>query len=263
MRSCSVRPEASPPARRAKNLSRVSARFSKSAGRISRERGSRDKTTSDAMDGARRRGERRLAVRMLLSLRLLFARGLPVPVSLRRRLSIRGGLSLSAATGGGRGPANDAAAGAWGTSAVERTGSAGAAAAGAAIGARAAEGSVSPRLEDTQKRHQILFLLRRELGAEDQVEELDRVLQRQKTLVMEIGRVVLHTAQSKGFDWAVPDCHHVVNHRRLETPSGLPLVHQIVGVEGRLVASRALTLAEEDLLAPHLRLCRLGRIELA
>src|SRR5271170_159940 len=134
MRSCRERPKASRPAQRAKNLSRVSARFSKNADRISRERGGHDKTTSDAMDRARRRGECGLVVRMLLPLRLLLSLGLPVP--LRLRLSIRGGLSLSAGTGGGRGPTRGATAGARCTSAVERTDSAGAAAALAAIGAR-------------------------------------------------------------------------------------------------------------------------------
>src|ERR1700737_191245 len=118
-------------------------------------------------------------------------------------------------------------------------------------------------LKHPQKRDQLLFLLRRQLGAEDQVEELDRVLQRQKTLVVHVGRVVLHAAQGKGFDGPVADRHHVVDHYRLEEALGLQVVHQIVGVEGRLVASRALALAEEDLLAAHLGLRRLGGIELA
>src|SRR5216683_1892281 len=118
-------------------------------------------------------------------------------------------------------------------------------------------------LKGPQERHQILLLLRRQLCAEDQVEELDGVFQRQKTLVMQVGRVVLGAAQRKGFDRPVADGHHVVDHHRLEEALGLEVVHQVVGVERRLVADRALTLAEEDLLATHLGLCRFGGIELA
>src|SRR5712692_6753803 len=119
------------------------------------------------------------------------------------------------------------------------------------------------RLEGAQERHQILLLLRLQFRAEDQVEELDRILQRQQTLVVQVGRVVLDAAQHKGFDQAVADGHHVVDHHRLEEPLGLEVVHRVVGVKGRLVAVRALALAEEDLLATHLGLCRLGGIELA
>src|ERR1700730_2635221 len=118
-------------------------------------------------------------------------------------------------------------------------------------------------LKHPQKRDQLLFLLRRQLGAEDQVEELDRVLQSQKRLVVQIGRVVLAAAQRKGFDRPVADRHHVVDHHRLEEALGLEVVHQIVGVERRLMASRALALAEEDLLAAHLGGGRLGGLELA
>src|SRR3984893_82248 len=280
MRSCSGRPIALPRAPRPMNSSKVSARFSKNAGRISRERGSREKSTSSAMDRAARRGERRPVVRMLLlSLRLL-AVGLSA-LSLRGGLSVRGGYSLSAGTGGGaaipattgtRIPATagtgcwsaiSAAAGSGSASAVKRTGSASAAAARAAIIAQKT-GAPAPQadLEGTQERHQILFLRGRQLGAEDQVEELNRVLQGQQTLGVQVGRIVLGAAQRKGFDRPVPDGHHIVDHHRLEEALGLEVVHQIVGVERRLVASRALTLAEEDLLAVHLGLCRLGGIEL-
>jgi hypothetical protein len=90
------------------------------------------------------------------------------------------------------------------------------------------------------------------MRAKDQVEELDRVLQRQQALVMQVGRVVFDAAQRKGFDRPVPDHHHAVYHHRLEEALGLEVVHQVVGVEGRLMAARALALADEDLLAPHL-----------
>jgi len=68
--------------------------------------------------------------------------------------------------------------------------------------------------------------------------------------------------KARVLDRPVADRHHVVDHR-LEEALGLQVVHQIVGVEGRLMASRALALAEEDLLAAHLGPRRLGRIELA
>jgi len=67
----------------------------------------------------------------------------------------------------------------------------------------------------------------------------------------------------KVFDRSVADGHHVVDHHRLEEALGLQVVHQIIGVEGRLMAGRALAFAEEDLLAAHLGLRRLGGIELA
>src|SRR5882724_8740053 len=119
------------------------------------------------------------------------------------------------------------------------------------------------RLKSAQECHQILLLLRRQFRAEYQVEELDRVLQRQQTLVVHIGRVILDPAQRKGFDQPVADGHHVVDHHRLEEPLGLQVVHRVVGVKRRLVAIRALALAEEDLLAPHLSGRRLAGNELA
>jgi len=78
-----------------------------------------------------------------------------------------------------------------------------------------------------------------------------------------VGRIVLGATQRKGFDRPVADGHHIVDHHRLKEALGLEIVHQIVGVKGRLMASRALALAEEDILASHLGLCRLGGIELA
>src|SRR6266478_5128446 len=120
-----------------------------------------------------------------------------------------------------------------------------------------------PVSQCSQECHQILLFLRRKFRAEDQVEELDRILQRQQTLVVHIGRVILDPAQCKGFDWTVPDGHHVVDHHRLEEAFRLEVVHQVVGVKRRLVAARALALAEEDLLAPHLGGRRLAGNELA
>src|SRR5712692_477131 len=123
--------------------------------------------------------------------------------------------------------------------------------------------TTSCRLEGAQERDQILLLLRRQFRAEHQVEELDCILQRQQTLVVHIGRVILDATQRKGFDRPVPDGHHVVDHHRLEEALRLEAVHQVVSVKRRLVAARALALAEEDLLAAHLGCRRLGGNELA
>src|SRR5260221_8735993 len=98
--------------------------------------------------------------------------------------------------------------------------------------------------ESAQEGHQILLLLRRQLCAEDQVEELDGVFQRQKTLIVQVGRVVLGAAQRKGFDRAVADRHHVVDHHRLEKPFGLQVVHLFVGSELTLMAPPGMSLAE-------------------
>src|SRR5215472_8544907 len=173
------------------------------------------------MDRAGGGGERRPVVGMLLlPLRLLLV-GLSVPLSLRLRLSIRERLSLSGGTGGGVAKPSTAAARHGAT--AKCAGSTHAAAACAAVAAGrlagrlqadalpaseyrppAAAGQRVSGLEGTQKGHQILLLLRRQLGAEDQVEELDRVFQCQKTLVVHVGRVVLGAAQSEGFDRPVP-----------------------------------------------------------
>src|SRR6266849_6952558 len=119
------------------------------------------------------------------------------------------------------------------------------------------------RSQRAQERDQILLFLRRKFRTEDQVEELDRVLQRQQTLVVHIGRVILDPAQRKGFDWPIPDGHHVVDHHWLEEALRLEVVHQVVGVKRWLVAARALALAEEDLLAAHLGSRRFAGNELA
>src|SRR6266404_867653 len=118
-------------------------------------------------------------------------------------------------------------------------------------------------LKSAQERHQVLLLLCGQFVAEDQVEELDRVVQRQQTLIMQVGRVVLDASQRESLDLPVPDLHHEVDHFRLEEALSFEIVHQIVGVKGRLMAARALALAEEDLLSAHFGWRRLGGNELA
>jgi hypothetical protein len=57
--------------------------------------------------------------------------------------------------------------------------------------------------QDAQVRHQVLLLLRGQLGAEHEVEELDRVLQREQAPVVQIRRRVLDAAQREGLEDAL------------------------------------------------------------
>ena len=57
-------------------------------------------------------------------------------------------------------------------------------------------------LKGAQERHQVLLLLCGQLVAQDQIEEFDGIVQRQQTLVMQVGRVVLDPAQGEGLDAA-------------------------------------------------------------
>src|SRR5712671_5447052 len=58
-------------------------------------------------------------------------------------------------------------------------------------------------LERTQERHQVLLLLRIEFDAEDQVEELHGVVERQQAIVVQVRRRVLDAAQREGLDRAI------------------------------------------------------------
>jgi hypothetical protein len=58
-------------------------------------------------------------------------------------------------------------------------------------------------LERSQKRHQILLFLRRQFGPEHEIEELDRIVERQQAPVMQIRRRVLDTAQRERLDRSV------------------------------------------------------------
>lgn len=82
-------------------------------------------------------------------------------------------------------------------------------------------GAPTPGTQRAEKRYQVLFLLRRQLGTVDQVEEFDRVFQCQKALVVQVRRVVLGAAQYEGFVRPVPDRHHIVDHHRLEEALGV------------------------------------------
>src|ERR1700720_429173 len=117
------------------------------------------------------------------------------------------------------------------------------------------------RSERAKELNQIPLLLAGQLGAEHQIEELDRIIERQQAPVMQIGRRILDAAQREGLDGSVAALTHAVDHLRLEEALGLEIVHQVVGVIGRGVAGPAPAFAEEDLLAAQFGLRGLGRIE--
>src|SRR6202171_2807250 len=117
------------------------------------------------------------------------------------------------------------------------------------------------RSEGAKERDQIALLLGGQFGAEHQIEELNRIIERQQAPVVQVGRRILDAAQWEGLDGSVADFTHAVDYLWLEETLGLEIVHQVVGVIGRGVAGTAPALAEEDLLAAQFGLRGLARIE--
>src|SRR6202045_2277116 len=108
------------------------------------------------------------------------------------------------------------------------------------------------RSEGAKERNQIALLLTGQFRAEHQIEELNRIIERQQAPVVQVGRRILDTAQREGLDGSVADFIQAVDHLRLEEALGLEIVHQVIGVIGRGVAGIAAALAEEYLLAAQL-----------
>src|SRR5260370_10108358 len=102
------------------------------------------------------------------------------------------------------------------------------------------------RSERAKELNQIALLLAGQLGAEHQIEELDRIIERQQTPVVQIGRRILDAAQREGLDGSVTDFTHAVDHFRLEEALGLEIMHQVVGVIGCGWAGTAPALAAAD-----------------
>src|SRR5262245_1951076 len=119
---------------------------------------------------------------------------------------------------------------------------------------------VSQRL---QERHQVLLFWRGQLQPQHQVEKLHAVIQRQQPVVMQVWRRVLDAAQGEGLDRAVGRSLAAVDHPLLEEPLHPQVVHQVVRVVRRWMASPALRLAEKQLLPAQLALGRLGLVQLA
>src|SRR5260370_8529780 len=89
----------------------------------------------------------------------------------------------------------------------------------------------APRRSEREKeRNQIPLLLAGQLGTEHQIEELDRIIERQQAPVVQIGRRILDAAQREGLDSSVTDFTHAVDHLRLEHAPGLEIMHQAVAV---------------------------------
>src|SRR5262249_45647550 len=90
---------------------------------------------------------------------------------------------------------------------------------------RQASASAITRSQRAQEHHQVLLLRRGEFSREDEVEELDRVLERAKSAVMQIRRRVLDAAQRKGLDRAVGARHYTISQHRLVEALGAQIVH--------------------------------------
>src|SRR6202140_798379 len=117
------------------------------------------------------------------------------------------------------------------------------------------------RSEGAKERDQIALLLAGQFRAKHQIEELDRIIERQQAPVVHVGRRILDAAQREGLYGSVADLIQAVDHLRLEEALGLEIVHQVVRVIGRGVAGTAPALAEEYLLAAQFGLRGLARIE--
>src|SRR5260370_1938229 len=86
------------------------------------------------------------------------------------------------------------------------------------------------RSERAKELNQIALLLAGQLGAEHQIEELDRIIERQQAPVVQVGRCILDAAQREGLDGSVAAFTHAVDHLPLEEALGLEILHQVVGL---------------------------------
>src|SRR6202790_1269912 len=86
------------------------------------------------------------------------------------------------------------------------------------------------RSEGAKERDQIALLVLGQFSAEHQIEELDRIIERQQAPVVHVRRRILDSAQREGLDGSVADFTHAVDHLGLEEALGLEIVHQVVGV---------------------------------
>src|SRR4051795_12541715 len=125
------------------------------------------------------------------------------------------------------------------------------------------EGLLASQRQHVGDQRVLLFL--RQLEAEHQVEEFDRVGERQQAAVVEVRRRILDAAQRQGLDRAIRDNGEVV-HNQTRGIKALQLQVMHIVVEKRQLRHMtcgAAPLAHEDLLAGQLLLAGLGRIKLA
>jgi hypothetical protein len=118
-------------------------------------------------------------------------------------------------------------------------------------------------LKDPHKCNQVFLFLLTQSGLNYQVEKLHRVFQGQQSVIVQVGRRILYTAQRKGLDRAVGRSHPPIDHAGFEEPFSFQIVHEIVGVIRRRVATSAIPLPKKQLLPPHLGLTRRFFVQLA
>ena len=90
-----------------------------------------------------------------------------------------------------------------------------------------------------------LFSSLRQLELKHEVEELDRVFERQAAAVVHVRRAVLDAAQRERLD-------RPIARLIAREPLQVQVVHLVVEIERRRMADAALALAEEDLFAAQL-----------
>ena len=97
--------------------------------------------------------------------------------------------------------------------------------------------------EGVEERQQILLLFFGQFCAEDEVEELDGVVEREKATVVHVRRRVLDPAQREGLDRSVADHGVIANRARRVEAFRLQVVHEVVAVDRDAVAGAALRFA--------------------
>src|SRR6476469_3463697 len=80
---------------------------------------------------------------------------------------------------------------------------------------------------------------------------------------MEVGRGILEATQGQGLDWTFSRGQDAIDDPVLEEAPELEIMHQVVRVVGRGMASSAFTLAEENFLTTKFLRGRFVRVELA
>ena len=97
----------------------------------------------------------------------------------------------------------------------------------------------------TQERDQVSFFLLRELHAQDHVEELDCILKRQKTSIVEIWGRLLHATKRERLDRTIGGSHHAVHHMGFVETLCLQIMHEVIRIEGRGMTFGAPRFAEK------------------
>src|SRR5688572_13442262 len=86
------------------------------------------------------------------------------------------------------------------------------------------------RSQRAQEHHDVRFFSGGEFGLEDEVEELDRVFQREQTSVVQVGWRLFDSAQGKRLDGSICTSFATVDGALGEEPFDLQIVHGQVGI---------------------------------